>query len=149
MILFYIDYSIQNMKVSTSIQVVCALIFRSDQKLLIVQRNNEQSNGYLWEFPGGKIEAGESESECLHRELKEELNLSVSIHHKFCTVFKKSEGLDLELMAYICKPLHTDFELLEHLDHHWLDIHSMMTRVLCPADYQILTKLRIRSTKSV
>lgn len=137
------------MKVSTRIQVVCALIFRSDQKLLIVQRNNEQSNGYLWEFPGGKIEVGESESECLQRELKEELNLSVSIDHKFCTVFKKSKDFELELMAYICKPLHRDFELLEHLDYHWMDIHSMMTRVLCPADYQILNKLRIWSTNTV
>lgn len=149
MILFYLDYSIFSMNISSTIQVVCALIIRSDQKLLIVQRNNEQSNGYLWEFPGGKIEAGESESECLHRELKEELNLSVSIDQKFCTEYKKSEDLDLELMAYICKPLHSDFELLEHLDHHWLDIHSMMTRVLCPADYQILKKLRMRSTNPV
>jgi 8-oxo-dGTP diphosphatase len=60
------------------IHVTCAII-EKDGKVLSTQRSESMSMPLKWEFPGGKIKAGESPSECLHRELQEELGVEVEI----------------------------------------------------------------------
>lgn len=61
------------------LQVTCAIIQHAD-KILICQRSASMKLALKWEFPGGKIETGESKEECLHREVKEELNIDIIVH---------------------------------------------------------------------
>jgi 8-oxo-dGTP diphosphatase len=67
------------------IKVVCGVIVDTD-KVLCVQRSESMTLPLKWEFPGGKIEQGETSEECLNRELKEELNIEVSILRLFIKV---------------------------------------------------------------
>ena len=70
------------------IRVTCGLIEQKG-KLLIVQRAETSRHAFKWEFPGGKLEFGESLEECMARELKEELDIEVVVHKQFESVFRE------------------------------------------------------------
>ena len=82
-------------------QVSAGIIWRGDQ-ILIAQRKPEGFLGGLWEFPGGKQEDGESLQECLHREVKEELDIEISVDHHFMTVKHAYSHFRITLHAFHC-----------------------------------------------
>ena len=97
------------------INVVCAVIENSDNEFLVCQRPEGKSLAGQWEFPGGKVEPGESERDALQREIHEELGCHVSVDGMLPVVELETE---IRLMPFQCH-LTEDPKLLEHADMVW------------------------------
>jgi 8-oxo-dGTP diphosphatase len=122
------------------IKVVCGIIFKDDL-VLICRRKPDKSLGGYWEFPGGKVEDGESYEESLLRELIEELNLKVEIkEHFFDTVHHYDNG-DIELISFICKTQSIATESTDHDLLEWVEVDDLLNWKLAPADIPIAKKL--------
>ena len=104
-----------------TVTVVAAIIY-NDDKILCVQRpkNKYSYISEKFEFPGGKIEEGETEVEALTREIKEELSLDISIRNKFLTVEHDYPDFRLIMHSYICEAVSRKVNLSEHIDMKWL-----------------------------
>lgn len=102
-------------------QVVAAVIKEGD-KYLCMQRCRSH-HSYItehWEFPGGKVEDGETDHYTLVREIREEMDWEVYVGRKLATVMHEYPDFSITLTAYLCKGGDGDFKLLEHLDYKWL-----------------------------
>ncbi len=87
--------------IGSRVRVVGALI-ASRGKVLLSKRRREQEHGGLWEFPGGKVEAGESDQEALARELAEELGIEATVGPRCCTVRHAYPDYAVDLVIYRC-----------------------------------------------
>lgn len=123
-----------------SIEVVAAIIVRGDQ-ILATKRGYGDYKNY-WEFPGGKIETGETKEAALIREIKEELEVAVSIDQYLCTLQYDYPKFHLTLHCYICSLLDDEFKLVEHLDARWLSKELLDSVNWLPADIQLIEILR-------
>jgi 8-oxo-dGTP diphosphatase len=124
------------------IEVVAGVIFWEDQ-VLCVQRPQNKLH-YIsekFEFPGGKIEEGETKEETLHRELLEELNLSTRIKSFFLTVIHEYPDFELTMHSFICEVDSKELTLHEHIDQKWLNINELTTLDWAAADIPIVDKL--------
>jgi len=123
-----------------TVRVVCGIIFKED-KILLCRRKAEKSLGGYWEFPGGKVEPNESESDALIRELKEELAMQVEIDKHFKTIIHQYENVQIELIAYGCKFIQADFVLIDHDEIQWVEKTKLLSFNLAPADVPIAKAL--------
>ena len=124
------------------IEVVAGVIFCKDE-ILCVQRKKNKLH-YIsekFEFPGGKIEPGESKEEALHRELLEELNLSMKIKSFFMTVAHEYHDFELIMHTYICEVESKELKLNEHIDKKWLKVNELDQLDWAGADIPIVEKL--------
>ena len=94
-----------------------------------------------WEFPGGKIEAGEGPKECLARELKEELALEVDVGDFITLVEHDYKDISISLAAYYCNILKGQIKVSVHDSYKWVKISDLLTYDLLPADIPIAKKL--------
>ena len=83
------------------IRVVCGIIFNKDNQLLVTRRNSGDFKG-KWEFPGGKVKENEDDKSSLIRELKEELNIQVSIENLLMIHNHTYETFTVDLVSFIC-----------------------------------------------
>lgn len=102
------------------IAVVAGLIVR-DGKLLIAQRPGDKHMGGRWEFPGGKIEKGESPEKALARELSEELGIEVKVGRIYHAVMHSYPEKDVLLMFYRCSLISGQPEPIEEADVRWIE----------------------------
>ena len=126
----------------TFIEVVAAIISFED-KILCVQRPKNKYN-YIsekFEFPGGKIEAGETKKEALSRELIEELNISTTINSLFLTVVHQYPDFELTMHSFICEAKSKDLILNEHISLEWLTLKELKKLDWAAADIPIVEKL--------
>ena len=126
-----------------SIKQVTAGIIINDGKVLIAQRKRGKSQEFMWEFPGGKLEEGETLQQCLKRELMEELNLSVVIGDFFMQSSFDYDFGTIELYAYwaTCK----QDNLTYHPDHEqarWISVDEIDNYSFSPADVPIVEALK-------
>jgi 8-oxo-dGTP diphosphatase len=124
------------------LEVVAAIIQHND-KILCVQRG-ENKLSYIskkYEFPGGKIEQGESKEETIKREIIEELNMEISVIKEFMTVNHQYPDFYLTMHSYICSCENTSVTLAEHIDYKWLSISEMEELDWAAADIPIVNKL--------
>lgn len=124
------------------IEVVAGVIFWEDQ-VLCVQRPKNKLH-YIsekFEFPGGKIEEGETKEEALHRELFEELNLATKIKSFFLTVVHEYPDFELTMHSFKCEVDSKELTLHEHVDQKWLKINELTALDWAAADIQIVDKL--------
>lgn len=119
------------------VQVVCGII-ESDKKVLITQRSATMSQPLLWEFPGGKIESGETEVNSLEREIKEELNLYITCHHRLTPAVCKYPKFTVKLIPFICELTGGEIKLLEHAAFRWVYPEELPYYNWCPADVPIV-----------
>lgn len=103
---------------SHPIRVTAALIVERG-RIFIAQRPPEKKYGHLWEFPGGKVERGETLEESLQREIMEELCWNVTVKELFLCVHHPLEDFDIHLYAYWCSILDGELDLKEHVAHYW------------------------------
>ena len=120
--------------------VVAAVIKKNDQ-YLIVQRNKHKHLGLKWEFPGGKVDDGESFEEALQREIKEELNLKISIDKKIAKQAYRDDKIDILLHYYECTPVTEEIVLYEHEDYKWVYSKEMVNYDFAEADKKISKQL--------
>jgi 8-oxo-dGTP diphosphatase len=124
------------------IEVVAGVLFCEDD-ILCVQRPKNKLH-YIsekFEFPGGKIEEGESREEALHRELLEELNLSIKIKSFLMTVVHLYPDFELTMHCFICEVDSKEFILNEHIDKKWLKVNELNQLDWAGADIPIVEKL--------
>ena len=124
--------------------VVAAIIFNQD-KILCVQRGFSKYN-YIsekYEFPGGKIEVGESDEDALKREISEELSMDIEIRKFFMKVNHQYPDFHLNMKAYECTCKNNTVILSEHLDYKWLKINELLKLDWAKADLPIIEKLKI------
>ncbi|MCQ2202235.1 MAG: (deoxy)nucleoside triphosphate pyrophosphohydrolase [Bacteroidales bacterium] len=122
-----------------TIEVVAAIII-NDGKILATQRGYGEWKGW-WEFPGGKIEAGETEEIALVREIREELAVTINIKEKLTTVEYDYTNFHLTMHCYICDIAEGELRLLEHEDFCWLEPDGLKTLKWLPADEEVAEKL--------
>ena len=118
------------------VKVVAAIIVRQDT-ILATQRGYGEFEGW-WEFPGGKVEPGESPEQALIREIREELNADIEVGNHLCTAEYDYPTFHLSMRCYICKLINEDFELLEHHAAQWLNAASIEDVKWLPADPQVV-----------
>ncbi len=123
------------------VEVVAALIWRED-KFLICQRPANKARGLLWEFVGGKIEKGETKEQALIRECREELAITVEPHEIFTQVTHEYPDITVHLTLFNCGILQGQPQLLEHNDLKWITPAEIPNYNFCPADVEILKKLK-------
>jgi 8-oxo-dGTP diphosphatase len=124
------------------IEVVAGIIFYED-KILCVQRaiNKLPYISQKFEFPGGKIEEGETQKAALKRELLEELNISVNIKSFYFTVVHEYPDFELTMHSYICEIDTKDITLNEHISLQWLNLDELRNLDWAAADIPIVNKL--------
>ena len=122
------------------IEVVAAIV-QDGEKIFATQRGyGEFKDG--WEFPGGKIEPGESKETALARELKEELDMEVEIGELFETVEYDYPQFHLTMHCYLCQLAKEKFVLKEHEAARWLGKNQLDEGAWLPADEGIVEKLK-------
>jgi len=121
------------------IEVVAAVI-QHKGKILAVQRGPAKYD-YIsekWEFPGGKMEAGETEQETIIREIKEELDMDISVNSKLITVEHTYPDFHLTMHTYMCETNQSEPTLTEHLAYQWLEKSELTKLDWAGADVPIV-----------
>lgn len=123
--------------------MVTASLIKHDNKLLIAQRKNVGRFANKWEFPGGKIDPGETPEECLRRELQEELGIETIIGQLFSdTLYLHELGKIRQFTYWVelrCNP--TDINVLEHQAIAWVAIAEIADYAFAGADLAVVEKL--------
>ena len=122
------------------IEVSAALIFRNG-KLLIAQRQVNAHLGGLWEFPGGKREAGETFEQCLTREIQEELGVKISVGELFETITHSYPEKTVHLKFFICRLVEGEPKPLDSAAIQWVDVSQLGDFAFPAADRQLLKNL--------
>ena len=122
------------------IEVVAAII-QNDGAFFACQRGYGEFEG-MWEFPGGKIEPGESLQEALKREIQEELGVSIVIDQFFCTAEYEYTSFHLTMHCYLCHIEVGEMMLHEHKSAKWLTTQSLACVEWLPADLEIVERLK-------
>jgi len=128
-------------RLKKSITVSAGIIIGGD-KVLITRRAAKEMFAGGWEFPGGKLEFEETPQECLIRELKEELNIVVSVG-KFCTGVLHDYGdFNVNLIAYYCTIINGELLLSVHDQCEWVAVLDLLKFDFLPADIPIAQKVQ-------
>ena len=123
------------------IEVVAAVI-RADSKILITRRPDHVHLAGLWEFPGGKVAAGESFDEALRREIREELGIKIRVNDEFFTVEHDYPGKSVRLHFFNCTILEGQPAALGVADLRWVAAPDLSQFEFPPADSALIEKLR-------
>lgn len=123
-----------------SVEVVAAIIYK-DGAYFATQRGYGEFEG-MWEFPGGKIESGESREVALKREIQEELGVDIVIENILCTTEYDYPSFHLTMHCYLCGIETGEIELREHMSARWLTAELLDSVEWLPADKEILDKLK-------
>ena len=121
--------------------VVAALIWRGD-RFLICQRPPHKARGRLWEFVGGKVEHGETPEDALIRECREELAVELSVGDVFMELTHVYPDITILLTLYNARIVSGEPVKLEHSDIRWITPWEIDRYAFCPADAEILEKLK-------
>ena len=123
-----------------TIEVVAAIIIR-DGRVFATERGYGQWQGW-WEFPGGKMEPGESPEEALKREIREELNAEIAVGELMETVEWDYPEFHLRMHCFICTLLSESLHLNEHRDAAWLTEETLDSVKWLPADEGLILKIK-------
>ena len=131
-----------------SIHVACALIER-DGFILAAQRSEKMSLPLKWEFPGGKIEPGESPEDCLKRELREEMGISIDVGAPLSSTTHAYLAFRVTLYPFICSISSGELTLHEHKQIAWLKPEMLHALDWAAADLPVIAACqRIHAMKS-
>lgn len=123
------------------IEVVCAVIKKND-KIFCVQRGSKGECAFKWEFPGGKIEPGETKEEALIREIKEELDCLIKINKHFISIEHEYNTFFVTLHVYLCELINKEPILIEHHSCKWQEKDKLNELDFAEADYKFIDKLK-------
>lgn len=122
------------------IKVVVAII-QKENKILATKRGYGEFIN-MWEFPGGKIESGETKEQALVREIKEELNIEISVDKFALDIEYQYPNFYLFMSCFMCSIKEGSIELLEHNDGKWITKEELNTLNWLPADIDAVNYLK-------
>ena len=125
-------------------EVVAALIW-DQNRFMICQRPAHKARGLLWEFVGGKVEPGETKEQALIRECREELAVTLRVGEVFTDVVHEYPDLTVHLTLFHAAIAAGTPQMLEHNDIRWITVDEIDQYDFCPADDEILKKLKNRT----
>ena len=123
------------------VRVVAALI-RNGKKFLICRRPAHKARGLLWEFVGGKVEKGETKEQALIRECREELDITVKVGDVFTELIHEYPDITVDLTLFNAEIESGEIKLLEHSAIDWITPDEIENFEFCPADENILKKIK-------
>jgi len=124
------------------IEVVAAIIRKAD-KIFATQRGYGDFKDW-WEFPGGKMEVGESPEEALRREIREELSTEISVDEYICTIEYDYPKFHLKMHCYFCSLVTEAVHLNEHEAARWLENDELDSVKWLPADVLVVNEINKR-----
>ncbi len=124
----------------TTISVTCALIIH-EGKVLLAQRSDIMDLPGKWEFPGGKVEEGESPERCLIREIREELGMEIQVLASLTPVDFSYPKKKIRLIPFVVQWISGEIELIEHAQYGWYDQNQLFSLDMAPADLPIVHEL--------
>ena len=122
-------------------EVVAALIW-DENRFLACQRPAHKARGLLWEFVGGKVEPGETREQALIRECQEELAVTVAVQDVFMEVDHVYPDLTVHLTLFNASIAEGAPQKIEHNDLRWITVEEIDQYEFCPADEEILRRLK-------
>lgn len=122
------------------IEVVAAVI-HNDGEIFATQRGFGEFEG-MWEFPGGKIEFGESCEVALVREIQEELGVDIEVGKLICTIEYDYPSFHLTMHCFLCSVASGEIELREHKSARWLTKDALNDVEWLPADLEVIENLK-------
>ena len=122
-----------------TINVVAAIIMK-DGRIFATQRGYGDYKDW-WEFPGGKIEPGETPEEALVREIREELHAEIEVVRLVDTVQYDYPKFHMEMSCYLCRLISDEIELVEHEAARWLDTDDVWSVKWLPSDIEVIEDL--------
>lgn len=122
-------------------QDVTAAVIYNDKKVLITRRAADEKHAGWWEFPGGKVEDGETSEACLRRELMEELGVNALIGDLLAESIFRYETGAIRLLAYRAEIISGEIRLSVHDECRWVSAEELLQFKLLPADRPIAEKL--------
>ncbi|MDP4241098.1 MAG: (deoxy)nucleoside triphosphate pyrophosphohydrolase [Bacteroidota bacterium] len=124
------------------LEVVAAVIL-IDNKILCVRRGRDKYDytSYKYEFPGGKVEKGETHEAALRREIREELKMDIRIEKEFLTVNHAYPDFTISLHTYLCTCDSKDLTLTEHIESNWMERDLIATLDWAEADIAVVDKM--------
>lgn len=120
---------------------VAAAIIQRENMIFATQRGYGDFKGG-WEFPGGKIEQGETGEEALKREISEELNIEIEVGELFDTIEYDYPKFRLSMQCFLCKHVAGTVVLNEHQGAKWLGKHDLDSVEWLPADIELIDQLK-------
>lgn len=124
-----------------TVEVVAAIIIKDDKILCTQRADDGRFLALKWEFPGGKVEEGETQQEALKREIQEELKLDIEVNGFFLTVDHTYPSFRIVMHAYLCEMNEDSFSLEEHNNFKWLESQDLLNLDWADADKPIVYKL--------
>lgn len=121
--------------------IVTAAIIEDGGKILITQRKKGANEELKWEFPGGKLEEGESPEECLIREIKEELGIDIEVEQAFDIIYHEYSKITILLLVYKCKLLGGNIQAIDCNDFVWILPEEMTKYTFAEADIGVVKKI--------
>lgn len=121
--------------------IVSAAIIRQDDLILLTQRKPDAHLPNLWEFPGGKVEAGESLVDALGREIREELGITVTVHNEYYTTTHHYPTKSVELHFFNCSILDGEPRALEVAQFRWVKSSDLSAYEFPAADHELVERL--------
>lgn len=124
-------------------KLVVAGLIRDDRgRILLTKRRPDQALPNQWEFPGGKLEPGESPLAALHRELREEIGVAVEIGTVWEALFHAYPDFDLLMLVYPCRIIEGEPLPLEVAAAEWTTVDGLASYDILPADLPLVERLR-------
>jgi 8-oxo-dGTP diphosphatase len=125
-----------------AIQKVTAAVIEKDGKILIAKRKRGDSQAGKWEFPGGKLEPGETPESCLKRELREELGIETEVGAFFCSSRFVYPHMAVELLVYRTSYVSGEITLHAHDRAEWIAPETLSGFDFSEADKPVVRKLK-------
>lgn len=120
------------------INVTCAIILNERGEVFVAQRSSKMHLPLKWEFPGGKVEKGESLRDCLIREIKEEFDITIQILAQLPPNEHQYPDKTIKLIPFICLWIEGEINLKEHVDYKWLHPKNLLDLDWAEADIPIV-----------
>ena len=123
------------------LEVVAALI-KDGEKFMLCRRPAHKARALQWEFPGGKIEKGETAQEALIRECCEEMDIGIACEEEYMDLIHEYPDLTVHLHLIPCRIIAGEPRKIEHSDIRWVTLEEAFSYDLCPADRKFVERMK-------